>query len=50
MCFSCGQLQLISLSHCESITDDIVIALGYVVSFGQLASVPVAVSQMLMHQ
>jgi hypothetical protein len=29
MCLSCGQLQLISLSHCESITDDPVIALGY---------------------
>ena len=29
MCLSCGQLQLISLSHCESITDNIVIALGY---------------------
>jgi hypothetical protein len=29
MCFICGQLQLISLSHCESFTDDIVVELGY---------------------
>jgi hypothetical protein len=29
MWLSSGQLQLINLSHCERITDNIVIALGY---------------------